>query len=340
MSSVSTTVGNIQAPDHPHFILIDTDAGTDDALAIFLMIKAHQNSEHPIHIVGITTVNGNTSVNNVTENVAMILKGCGAEELCTRLYKGSSAPIVHPFRHKVEPYHGEDGFGDVEDREQLLEDYGGNIKISAEHGVAAIVRLAKEYYGQLTILALGPLTNLAMAVRIDPTIRSSLKSIYCMGGNIEGEGNATISAEFNFAIDPEAAFITLSEFQCEITVVPWEVCKRQAISKSWRTSVLGQMLTPQSILLNKIEMRIIEKSFDVWIPCDQLAAAVLVDSKAIITSKSIHCTVELQGHHTRGLLILDHMGIRRKEDNVRIVTELDKGLVMALMLWAVGGEKP
>lgn len=54
---------------------------------------------------------------------------------------------MHPFRHKVEPYHGEDGFGDVEDREQLLEDYGGNIKISAEHGVAAIVRLAKEYYG-------------------------------------------------------------------------------------------------------------------------------------------------------------------------------------------------
>lgn len=143
------------------------------------------------------------------------------------MFIGVRQPLVHPFIHQIEPFHGSDGFGD---NPFTPLDYKTAPNFSSEHGVLAMCRLAKEYEGKLTILALAPLTNLAMAARLDPSICHSLEAIYTMGGNVEGEGNATVSAEFNFAVDPEAAFITLSSFSCPLNVVPWEVTAKHAIS--------------------------------------------------------------------------------------------------------------
>lgn len=133
---------------------------------------------------------------------------------------------MRKFVDSGEPFHGTDGFGDYPFPPL---DYTERPNYSRENGVVALSRLTNEFAGKLTIAALAPLTNLAMAARLYPDILSKPKAICIMGGNVEGEGNITVSAEFNFAVDPEAAFITLDSYTCPIHVVPWEVTAKNAV---------------------------------------------------------------------------------------------------------------
>jgi len=212
--------------------------------------------------------------------------------------------------------------------------------------VLAIIRLAHEYKGRLTVLALGPLTNLGMAVRLDPSIKDCFREIYGMGGNIEGVGNVTVSAEFNFLVDPEAAYITLSSYNCPITFVPWEVCLRQGTRPmKWRVEVLGGLDTPNARLLNAIEAKITaakeglseDEVLAGWIPCDQLAAAALIDPGVITKAAKYHCTVELQGMHTRGLMIVDYPSVLKQRQNVTVVSEIVPEFLEKMMIWGAGG---
>ena len=116
-------------------------------------------------------------------------------------------------------FHGIDGFGDAAHEEEA-----DLSSLQTEHAVNALVRLVKENPGQITLVALGPLTNVAMAMRMDAEFASNLKAMYIMGGNTEGVGNITVSAEFNFHSDPEAAFIVLSNVRCPTYIAPWELC--------------------------------------------------------------------------------------------------------------------
>ncbi|ODN04827.1 hypothetical protein Ocin01_01814 [Orchesella cincta] len=315
------------------YILIDCDTGSDDALAIWMTIAAHRDPISPVKIVGIVCAHGNTTSENVATNVIRTLHA--VEEYKIPVFVGAQQAIVHPFTHPIEPFHGNDGFGD-NDFPPLSYKEASNF--SEEHGVLAMCRLAKEYDGKLTIIALAAHTNLAMAARLDPSICHRLEAIYTMGGNVDGEGNATVSAEFNFAVDPEAAFITMSAFSCPIYVVPWEVTKNHAISHEWRAKVLGEIDTPQVHLLNAVEKKILEKYTDSWIACDQFAAAAAIEPKVIKKSISRYCTVELAGNWTRGLMVVDKLGLMKKPHNVIIITEFDQELSKSIMLWGAGGE--
>lgn len=90
----------------------------------------------------------------------------------------------------------------------------------------AIIRLAEEHKGKLTIVCLGPLTNLAMAVKLKPEIKTYIKELFILGGTFNGQGNATAAAEFNFFCDPEAAFMCIDSYtpKCKTTLLPWETC--------------------------------------------------------------------------------------------------------------------
>jgi len=134
------------------------------------------------------------------------------------VFRGSESPILYPFKLDYNPFVGLDGFGDSKLPPPLLTPI-----IQEEHAVNAIRRLAEGYASKgqpLSILALAPLTNLALALRMDPNIANYLREVVILGGNIPGEGLER--SEFNFDADAEAAFIVLQNMNpTPIKIVPW-----------------------------------------------------------------------------------------------------------------------
>ncbi|GBO13464.1 Uncharacterized protein C1683.06c, partial [Araneus ventricosus] len=143
------------------------------------------------------------------------------------VYCGSSGPLLkHPDTPEI--VHGSDGFGDCA---HLFST--GQGRLEELPAPAALVELSRTH-GPFTLAALGPLTNVALAQRLDPGFTARLERIVFLGGNYKGVGNTTESAEFNFYCDPEAAHIVLSEAQCPVQMVPWETTMEYGIE--WASS--------------------------------------------------------------------------------------------------------
>ncbi len=191
------------------------------------------------------------------------------------------------------------------------------------------------------MLCLAPLTNLALALKVDPGLSSHLKEVVLMGGNIEGVGNTTIAAEFNFLADPEAAFVVLDRAApCPVTVVSWELCYKYIhIPMVWRKEELGKTGTAQAELFNRLEQPWFDNyDFDpeVWILCDQLAMAVVLNPGLVKESRRKRATVELAGHLSRGNMLLEGRPYVEKtkdfEPNVVVVDRVDEKAFMQDML--------
>ena len=206
-------------------ILIDSDPGVDDALAILLAMKSPE-----LHVEAITTVSGNVHVEQATENLLRIL---ALLELSTypSIAKGESQPLLKPLV-KAEHVHGDDGLGNIS---KLLQPDGSpkyssaKCEISELSGVDLILKMAELYPDELTIVALGPLTNISLAIRKEPDIMQTLKSIVLMGGAFSEYGNVTTTAEFNIYVDPHAAH----EVFCSgipISVAPLDVTQQVALT--------------------------------------------------------------------------------------------------------------
>ena len=182
-------------------ILIDTDPGVDDALAILFAMRSPE-----LHIEAITTICGNVPVTQATQNLLTILGVLDPDEF-PRIAQGEAQPLVKPLVTAAH-VHGEDGLGNVS---QLRNADGrpryaqANTAISPESGVDLILEMAASYPDELIIVALGPLTNIAKAIRKDAAKMQRLQKIVLMGGAFEEYGNVTTTAEFNIFVDPHAA---------------------------------------------------------------------------------------------------------------------------------------
>ncbi|MDE0468766.1 MAG: nucleoside hydrolase [Candidatus Poribacteria bacterium] len=196
-------------------ILIDTDPGVDDALAILFALRSPE-----LHIEAITTVCGNVPVPQATQNLLTILGVLDPDEF-PRIAQGEAQPLVKPLVTAAH-VHGEDGLGNVN---QLRNIDGSpryaqsNTAISPESGVDLILEMAASYPDELIIVALGPLTNIAKAIRKDPAKMQRLQQIIVMGGAFEEYGNVTTTAEFNIFVDPHAAH-EVFQFNVPIHIVP------------------------------------------------------------------------------------------------------------------------
>ena len=182
-------------------VLIDTDPGVDDAMALLLAFASPE-----VRITAITIVAGNVSLPLCVSNVRRILT-VAKPASPPPLFRGAAAPLSGPTRDAAH-VHGGDGLGGV----TALRDAAGaarypesTVAKSAEPAAEAIVRLAREVGQELTIIALGPLTNLALALQLDPGVLRAVGEVVIMGGAFRCPGNATPVAEFNIWSDPEAA---------------------------------------------------------------------------------------------------------------------------------------
>ena len=196
-------------------ILIDTDPGVDDALAIFLAMLSPE-----LHIEAITTVCGNVPVTQGTENLLRILGVLDLEEF-PHIAEGEAQPLVKPLVTAVH-VHGDDGLGNVSE----LQNADGSplyppahTNVSSTSGVDLILEMVTRYPDELTLVALGPLTNIAKAIREDAAKMQRLQKIVVMGGAFEEYGNVTTTAEFNIFVDPHAAH-EVFHFDVPIHIVP------------------------------------------------------------------------------------------------------------------------
>lgn len=190
---------------------IDCDPGTDDALAIALMF-AHRK------VAGMTVSLGNGTVELCCKNTAKILGALGQR---VPIYRGSSKPIASHDFEGTDGYFGVDSLGDS----KMYRDYPGYIDcLKEENGHLALLRASKEAKKnkkKFKILALAPLTTLAIAVGIDSKFVERVDELYIMGGAVQGIGFMSMSTEFNFDRDPDSAYRVLRDFN-NITVVPIE----------------------------------------------------------------------------------------------------------------------
>ena len=194
-------------------LLIDTDPGVDDALAL-LMAFADEGHD----VVGLTIAAGNVGLRHTVANALKLCEVVGRTDV--PVSPGCDSPLLHA-ADDAAYVHGQDGFGDT----------GHSPATHApadEHAALAILRLSREHAGKLLLVALGPLTNVALALKLDPTLPQRIARCVVMGGAVTGHGNMTPSAEFNIAFDPEAAHLVFSAFP-RIELADWEAVLRHGL---------------------------------------------------------------------------------------------------------------
>jgi len=305
-------------------LIIDTDAGVDDAQAIMLALT------HPgVEVLAITTLTGNVHIRQVNPNVLTIL------EIMKRdvpVYAGIDRPLISEWEDAAE-FHGGDGLGNFRDRPALTR------SIEDEHAVLALLRLAREYEGELTLIALGPLTNIAAAVRLDPAFPARVKQFVFMGGTIAAQGNTPIvTAEYNIWTDPEAAAIALAAFD-DATMLSWETTLTHGFP--WdQFNALCEIDTVSGRFFRAISQSTAERlqttyGRPAYLLPDPLAMAITLRPDLIRQSGKFYTTVELNGSHTRGQTVIDYTGISGRPPNVNIIQALDTDGVYELFVDAL-----
>ena len=217
-------------------IIIDTDPGVDDSLAIFVALNSPE-----LDVLGLTTVFGNATTSTCTENALRLLEIAKRTDI--PVAEGAHLPLNGNLRGAASFVHGENGQGNVE----LKPPTNKTLEIDA---VAFLKNQIEVHPNEITLVPVGPLTNIANLLTTHPGIDSKIKEIILMGGNAQSPGNATPTAEANILNDPEAADIVFSA-QCEITIVGLDVTNNVFMSEE-QVNKLGSFENEKSKHISKI----------------------------------------------------------------------------------------
>ncbi|XP_063809382.1 inosine-uridine preferring nucleoside hydrolase-like isoform X2 [Pseudophryne corroboree] len=284
-------------------LLVDVDCGVDDAQALMMALAAPD-----VEIQGITCCFGNATIEHVCRNVLRVLQLCNRMEI--PVFRGSSHSLLGE-KNPVFSHFGDDGFGDVGDANSP-----GLEHLQKEDAVHALIRLINQHQGQICVVALGPLTNLALAAKLDPTLPKKINKLYIMGGNLEGRGNKTVCAEFNFYLDPEAAYIVMNEFTCPTFIASLEFAREHSLTTEYLKNWVSQD-TVKGNFMKKVTGSWPQKK--VFVPYDSYAMAAAIDESIITEYIKCAVSVELHGGFTRGMLVLDTEDKWKKEHNTFLI---------------------
>ncbi|WP_019419977.1 nucleoside hydrolase [Paenibacillus sp. OSY-SE] len=305
-------------------VIIDTDTAGDDTIAILTAL-------HYFQVEGIMITGGNVQFDQQVENALYTVQVAGKGGQVP-VYKGHERPIMglgQKEHRTVEDVHGKDGMGDSFFEKAIQSPEKG-------HAVDFLIDAVHNNPGEIHLIAIAPLTNIAMAIKKDPTIVSKIPHLYIMGGTNNALGNITPSAEYNFYVDPEAAKIVLHS-GIPITMVGWEMCTQYSImddSDHEEIEALGTKGAKFFKDVNKVVMRFnktVHRLNGTTHP-DTLLAAVAADEKIMTKSNLYHVDVETVGELTRGYSLVDINNRLERTRNVRVCEAIDRDAFKEMLL--------
>lgn len=309
-------------------LVIDTDGGVDDALAILLACASPE-----LELAAVTTVAGNVPVAQATRNVALILgvaakrvQGADGVKVC----EGHGAPLMRG-GVTAEQVHGADGLGGVTGDGSEF-DAAARVAPSAAFAPERLIALAREHGPDLSIVAIGPLTNLAAACLAAPEAMAAVGSLVIMGGAVSGRGNVTPAAEFNFFADPEAAAIVFRSAPPKL-LVPLETTHQVSLTRAQVQDWTAAHPSPVARFVEAITAHYMDfyrrrLGVEACHPHDALAIAAALD-ESLFEIADQHVRIETRGALTAGMTRIE--AATGLSANVRVCTGVKEAAFLDLM---------
>lgn len=305
-----------------HF-LIDTDTASDDAIALVMAMQ------HPgVQIEAITVVAGNVPVDQAVQNALYTVELC---QQAIPVYRGMPGPLIRPLK-TAQYVHGQDGMGDI------------GLPLSGRqpatgHADGVMIETIHRYAREITLVTLGPLTNVATTLRRDPSIANAVSECVIMGGTGQGRGNITPVGEYNFWADPEAAKIVF-ESGMRIKMVGWDVSRTFAVFNPEDTTALRDIGTPLATFCVDIQATLAQfamkqsklPGFD--LP-DAIAMAIALQPEVATETKSLFVAIETQSELCRGQSVVDHFGVLGQEPNAEVVLKASREMFLQMLFDAI-----
>ena len=298
--------------------LIDTDTASDDAVAMCMALQ------HPdVDVVAFTVVAGNVPLDQAVQNALYTVELCGKS---TPVYVGAQRPMLRDLTTATE-VHGDDGMGDIGLPLAGRSPAGGSAP-------QVIIDTIRDHPGEITLVTLGPLTNVAIALLMAPDIAELVGRVVCMGGTGEhGPGNISPTAEFNFFVDPEAVRVVLRSGM-PLEFVGWDISIASAVVTEQRQTALRALgalgnfaIDIQTTLQSYAweETRLAGPDFP-----DPIAMAHAIDP-APATQEHLGVDIAIGPEPMRGTLIVDHYGFAQMAKNVYVVTDYPEDTFFSLL---------
>lgn len=293
-----------QQPRTPRRVIVDTDPGVDDALALILALQSPE-----LQVEAITTVSGNVHVDVATRNALTVL-GLFPPERRPQVAKGADRPLARPL-YTAEHFHGDDGLGGVS--HLRLPDGLPRYRPASEaltpcDAVSCLLNLIRRFPGEITLVALGPLTNVAHALHRDATLMQQLAGLVIMGGAVTVPGNVTPVAEFNIYVDPEAAH-TVFTSGLPLTLIGLDVTERVRLTAEMIEQRVRPLDTPLSQFLVDCTAQALRFDSRQERPPgmalhDPLAVGAIIDP-SIVHTVALPIRIETKGELTAGMTVAD-----------------------------------
>jgi purine nucleosidase len=290
----------------PRPIIIDTDPGQDDAVALLMAAAAPE----ALKVLGLTTVGGNVPIELTTANALRILELAGRTDI--PVHAGCPRPILRPLTTAPE-IHGESGLAGTDLPDPKTQAQPG-------HGVSWLIETLMTAPEPVTVCTLGPLTNLALALVMEPRIRPRIAEIVAMGGAFSG-GNVMPGAEFNIFVDPEAAAIVLGCGR-PITLIPLD-CTWQVRALPARLAAIARVGTRSAEVVSQIMAYRADSEGGPGRPLHDACVTACLLRPDLFAGPAVAVQVETASELTRGTTLMDRRGRSGLPANCRVLLEVD-----------------
>ena len=305
-----------------HF-LIDTDTASDDAVALVMAMRYPD-----VQIEAITVVAGNVPVDQGVQNALYTVELCGQN---IPVHRGMPAPLIRPLE-TAQYVHGEDGMGDIG------LPLTGRTAASNE-AIAVLLETIHQFPHDLTLVTLGPLSNIAVALRLDPSIAQLVSECVIMGGTGRGHGNIAPVSEYNFWADPQAARIVF-ESGIPVKMVGWDISRTYAMFNPEDIEALRAIGTSLAHFCVDIQKTLHQfaltttklPGFD--LP-DVIAMAIALDPQVAKHSEHLYVAIESESELCRGQSVVDHLYVLRREPNADVVRKASRQRFLNMLHEAV-----